>query len=428
MAVITRPPLAPPVRAAWLALVALLVVALVAGGIVVGSRLLTTDPSGPDLRGAVPIPQGDEAVFALSSEEGEILTVRADGTDLRRLTDAQEVTPPIWSPDGTRLAYRVRQGGTDSLVVMGAGGGERTILATQSQPLGDCDAWNIAWSPDGSSLIFPTAEICAFDLSIVAADGSSPAVRLLAPGMNSLQATWSPDGRRLAYLASEGLGNGGLYVAEVTPSEALSGGVEGHLVRPDLAPDMGTVAFGDEFNQPWWSPDGTALAVAAVPRGFYLVESEGIFIVQADGSGERLLTERAGSPTWSPDGRRIAFHRTVDPSEYVNDRPCTVRTWIIDADGSDERQLAELGDGCVGPPLWSPDGTRLASELIVQTPDDPAPTGTSDSSVGVPFHLGFVVVDGSGPPVLLQDAYGSWQPLAVPLPPAPSFAGASPAP
>ena len=69
------------------------------------------------------------------------------------------------------------------------------------------------------------------------------------------------------------------------------------------------------------------------------MDAEGIYIVKADGSGQRLLTERAGNPTWSPDGQQLAFHRTVDPSEYVHDRPCTVRTWVIDADGSDEREL-----------------------------------------------------------------------------------------
>ena len=101
------------------------------------------------------------------------------------------------------------------------------------------------------------------------------------------------------------------------------------------------------------------------------MDAEGIYIVKADGSGQRLLAERAGNPTWSPDGQQLAFHRTVDPSEYVHDRPCTVRTWIIDADGSDERQLDEIGDGCGAPPLWSPDGTRLASVLIVTLPGDP---------------------------------------------------------
>ena len=152
-------------------------------------------------------------------------------------------------------------------------------------------------------------------------------------GLNSLNAAWSPDGTQLAYLGSEGTGNAGLYVADVTPLEALSGGVRGNLVTPDLGPDLGAPSFGDEFTQPQWSPDGTELAVAAVPEGFFLVEADGIYIVKADGSGKRLLADRAGNATWSPDGQQLAFHRTVDPSEYVHGRPCTVRTWLIDADG-----------------------------------------------------------------------------------------------
>jgi dipeptidyl aminopeptidase/acylaminoacyl peptidase len=141
-------------------------------------------------------------------------------------------------------------------------------------------------------------------------------------------------------------------------------------------------------------------------------------VVKADGSGQRLSVEDAASPEWSPDGQRLAFHRTVDPSEYVHDRPCTARTWVIDADGGNERRLPDLGDACDGPPLWSPDGTRLASVLIKWMPGDPEMIELPDSAATVPFHLGFVRVDGSAPPVLLQDAHGSWQPMVAPLPPA----------
>jgi Tol biopolymer transport system component len=421
MSVITRPALAPPLRVAPLLLLVPVILALVAGGAILGPRLLTPYAAADGSNGTAAIPQGDDAIFAFRAYEGgDIFTVRADGTDLRQLTDDGAVTSePIWSPDGTRMAFNLRQDGLDSLVVMDAGGGERTTLATYDPPQGDCDSWStwsLTWSPDGTTLIFPTAEGCSFDLSIVAADGSAPAAKLLAPGLNSVHAAWSPDGTKLAYLASEPSGSTGLYVADTTALEALSGGIQGELLSPDLGPDLGTWSFGDEFDQPQWSPDGTELAVAAVPHGFFLVDAEGIYIVQSDGSGQRLLTERAGNAAWSPDGQLIAFQRTVDPSEYVNSRPCTVRTWIIDADGSDERELAELGDGCDAPPRWSPDGTRLASVLIEQTPDDPEMSGASDSSVGVPFHLGFVMVDGSSPPVLLQDAIGSWQPVAAPLP------------
>ena len=53
---------------------------------------------------------------------------------------------------------------------------------------------------------------------------------------------------------------------------------------------------------------------------------------------------------------------------------------------------------------------------------------TGNSSVGVPFHLGFVMADGSSEPVILPDGYGSWQPVVAPLPPAPAVATGSPIP
>jgi hypothetical protein len=109
----------------------------------------------------------------------------------------------------------------------------------------------------------------------------------------------------------------------------------------------------------------------------------------------------------------------VDAAEFFNNRPCTVRSWVIDADGTDERQLDALEDGCANPPLWSPDGTRIAAQLITSTTEEPA----ND------FHLGIVSVDDTSDPVVLSDFWGgSWQPVAAPLPPAPVLAGASPAP
>jgi Tol biopolymer transport system component len=416
MAVITRPAPSPSVRLAFLLLIGLLMLALVASVAIVGSRL-STSTTEEDRPSTAMIPQGPEAVYAFASE-GDVFTVRADGSELRQLTDDPGVASyPTWSPDGTRIAYHEWLDGADSLVVMDAGGGDRITLATDPQAGPDCSGYfyRPVWAPDGSSLLFPTRDGCdgGFDLATVPADGSASATRLLAPGMNSLLGTWSPDGTRLAYLASEGNGSTGLYVADVTSAAALAGDVQGRLIAPDLGPDLLTVAFEDEFSAPRWSPDGSELAVAAIPGGgFFLVDADGIYIVEADGSGQRLLAERAGDPTWSPDGQQVAFLRTVDPSEYVNDRPCTVRTWIVDADGTDERELpTTLGDGCGTPPQWSPDGTRLAGHLIVYTPDAPP-----DSPVGIPFHLGFVMADGSSEPVVLQDGYGSWQPVVAPLP------------
>jgi len=256
---------------------------------------------------------------------------------------------------------------------------------------------------------------CFYELNIVATDGSSPARTLLAPGMNGASATWSPDGRQIAFLGSETAGRTGLYVAEIDPSGGASGALTSRQIGPELGPTLTDASRG-----PAWSPDGTELAVAVVKTGFFITEAEGIYVVKADGSEQRLLTPRAGSPVWSPDGHKLAFHRTVDPAEYWNKRPCTVRIWIVDADGANERRLEPLADGCEGPVLWSPDGSRVTGVLIASTADAPA----------LAFHAGVIAVDGSEQTVLSQDGVPTnWQPVAAPLPEPISFgAGSPPAP
>jgi dipeptidyl aminopeptidase/acylaminoacyl peptidase len=88
-----------------------------------------------------------------------------------------------------------------------------------------------------------------------------------------------------------------------------------------------------------------------------------LWIVEADGSHRRRLTDSGAgidySPTWSPDGKRIAFRTTrgasppgVDPSNI----------FIINTDGSGERQLTPPRGAAAGGlfPAWSPDGSSIA--------------------------------------------------------------------
>ena len=157
------------------------------------------------------------------------------------------------------------------------------------------------------------------------------------------------------------------------PPKLQLGGLEARRIGPDLASGL-----DEGMGGPYWSPDGTELLVGSAESSS---QGDAIWAIQADGTGERLVVEDGWNPRWSPDGTQIAFHRQVDPAEYWNDRPCTVRTWIVDATGSNERALEERADGCGYEPLWSPDGSRIADGLIVAAP------GESD----VTFHLGFQV-------------------------------------
>lgn len=96
---------------------------------------------------------------------------------------------------------------------------------------------------------------------------------------------------------------------------------------------------------PAWSPDGTRLA-------FY---RNGIHVIDADGSDERLIVANGHAPAWSPDGRRVAFERGVD-------------LYVVNADGSEEVLLVsgfsvstEMGINAeLRSPAWSPAGRRIA--------------------------------------------------------------------
>jgi serine/threonine protein kinase len=99
----------------------------------------------------------------------------------------------------------------------------------------------------------------------------------------------SPDGTRLI-LESNRTGHLVLFVADV----------DGKNARPLMGPDS-PVAAGS----PRWSPDGQHITFdAAGPSG-----GPGIFVVNADGSGSRLLTEPGNMPAWSGDGQAIYFTR-----------------------------------------------------------------------------------------------------------------------
>jgi len=98
--------------------------------------------------------------------------------------------------------------------------------------------------------------------------------------------------------------------------------------------------------QPTWSPDGRFIAYRREPNGH-----PQIWVMNADGSGQHRLTRDGGFPTWSPDGSMIAYAPPGGPSGM---------SWIavMNADGSGQRRLPHTDGGEY--PSWSPDGKRIA--------------------------------------------------------------------
>jgi Tol biopolymer transport system component len=407
MAVTTRPATAPLLRPLWLLLVALLVAALAVGGAIVATRLLHAEA-----------PLGDAAVLAFDALDGRIYSIRADGKDLRRLTDPPGVASnPTYSPDGKRMAYRLVEGSSDTIMVMDDRDGNPATVASlglfggpgdlvPDEPLCPLDL-DLAWSPDSKALVVPAGAclLTGLHLYIVPSDGSTPPVRLLAPGTQSTSPSWSPDGRWIAFQGmDDATGLTGLYVIDLQGADPLAGGFTPTRIADGQGPKL-----EQAYSVPSWSPDSKELAtvvgVGEACYGDYEAMTWDLVVVNVEDLTRRpLASEPAGefNPTWSPRGDRIAFHRTVDPSEYYNDRPCTVRTWVADRDGRNAYAIPDLKNNWP-PPLWSPDETRLLGSLV-------------DSEIPGEFQLSIIRVDVEGAVVRLPNASGtgSWQPLAAP--------------
>jgi Tol biopolymer transport system component len=197
------------------------------------------------------------------------------------------------------------------------------------------------FSPDGTRLAFVRESGGNADIYVANADGSS-ARRLTRTAGGDYNPAWSPDGTRIAFASNRG----GLFKIYVMRAD-------GSDVRP-VAPRRSS---GGGSYTPAWSPDGRWIAFsssAATP------ENPEIYVVHPDGSGLKRLTYTKGDvdtlgddswPTWSPDGKRIAFssNRTGDGE-----------LWIMNADGSGQKRLAGLTRRDDWAPTWSPDGTRIA--------------------------------------------------------------------
>ena len=282
-------------------------------------------------------PDGRHIAF-VSDRDGnrEIYVVNADGSSLTRLTDSQGSDgSPSWSPDGRRIAFVSDRDGNRGIYVVNADGSSLTRL-TDSQGWED----SLSWSPNGQHIAFVSGSYHGNrKIYVVNADGSSLTRLTDNQGSDiSYSPSWSPDGRRIAFMSYGVLEGFELYVINADGSDPIRLTEKPRIER-----------------QQAWSPDGRRIAFTYPRyRSGYIDDGTGdIYVVNADGSGLTNLTESQGwnsSPSWSPDGSRIAF---------MSDRDENWEIYVMNADGSDPARLTKNLWG--GYSLsWSPNGSRIA--------------------------------------------------------------------
>jgi TolB protein len=104
------------------------------------------------------------------------------------------------------------------------------------------------------------------------------------------------------------------------------------------------------------TPEVTTAATPAVPAVAVASGNDDIYVMDSGGGNVRRLTdnpERDLFPTWSPDGRSIAFHSNREGQSSG--------LYVMEADGSNPRLLTSAGGS---DPAWSPDGTRIAFTTV----------------------------------------------------------------
>ncbi|HEY2841470.1 MAG TPA: hypothetical protein VGJ26_20090 [Pirellulales bacterium] len=211
----------------------------------------------------------------------------------KTLTDLGPGNGPSWSVDGKTLAFFRHDKNPDEakpgVWTMNADGSDRKWLSEGVRP---------RWSPDGSKLVFASKHEGMWSLYVIEKGERRRA--LFEKYQRVIGASWSPDGKLLAYIAQVKTADPQLkeFVLGVTIASAV-GVQESPRIR----------CRGDIGWMPAWSPDGRQIALWTIDaRG-----AKRLSLVRYAGTDEPV--EIKGQPAessssdaaWSPDGKHLAF-------------------------------------------------------------------------------------------------------------------------
>lgn len=268
-----------------------------------------------------------------NSDEYDVYIMNADGSNQMNITNNDVVDySPTWSPDGSKIAFisnRYRQVYFPIFVVNADGSSEKRLTKEKIMSMPP-----FCWSPDGSKIVFCCGDYegePSWEIYVINADGSNMTI-LTDDKKENVCPVWSPDGSKIAFLSGSSdfeeedneiyiFVNGDIYVMNADGSDKKR--ITDYSTKNTSLRDI------------LWSPDGKKIAYE-----YWYVNVENheicmdLYIMNPDGSNQiclkKFTTEGNVTYIWSPDGSKIA---------YFFDG----KIFIINADGSNEKMLTENG-------------------------------------------------------------------------------------
>jgi len=277
------------------------------------------------------------AIITTSTGGANLHVINSNGTAQKKITQLEypqnSFEAIAWSPDGTQLAARLKEGRNWDIYAMGADGNNRIKITDDS---------NIdrapAFSPDGRKVAFVSLPANEFgslragataDIYVVDADGSNR-VQLTDDEFNNQTPAWSPDGTLITFVSNRD-GNYEVYVMGADGSNP---------VRLTDGPNQEGI--------PTFSPDGSKILFFSEDCSAGCNQRSDIVVMNVDGSDKIFLTDSPDSdavPSFSPDGRQIAFASNRDGKYDI---------YLMNADGSNVSNLTNTPDINEISPVWSP--------------------------------------------------------------------------